>query len=296
MPYPRISVCITHYNRPEKLKATLESLARQSRIPDEVFLWDDCSPNDPTEVARAWEHRFPHFVYHRNERNLNMPGNLNAVISQATGDYIANLHDADEFDPRLIELWADALDKYPSAGMVYCGLESPMSGANGSKFWLNAKIPPVTNGIDFFKSYFLYKWSSPIWGTTMVRKNVYEKLLPFRSQFQNWADVDMWVRISLNHDVAYVDLPLIITDEGETPLRGFDWKKIFIQHRMVEEGIRLYCDKIGRKPSHPLFIQHLNLVKRWMRHMASGVKQRDLDRLQKGVLYFGSVLRNSVLP
>jgi glycosyltransferase involved in cell wall biosynthesis len=293
---PRVSVCLTHYNRPEKLSATLESLARQTRLPDEVFLWDDCSPDDPTAVAVRWKRAFPHFVYHRNDSNLNMPGNLNAVVSQATGDYIANLHDADEFDPRLIELWADSLDRYPSAGMVYCGLESPMPGANGSKFWLNPKISPVTKGTEFFEAHFLHKWSSPIWGTTMVRKSVYEKLLPFRSQFQNWADVDMWMRVSLHHDVAYVDLPLIKTDEGETPLRGFGWERVFIQHRMVEEGIRLYCAKTGRKFGSLLLLQHLNLLRRWLRHMTSGVRQRDLDRIRTGVCYLKKVLGNSVPP
>jgi glycosyltransferase involved in cell wall biosynthesis len=74
---PRISVCLTHYDRPDKLAATLESLARQTRVPDEVLLWDDCSPRDPTEVVRSFEARFPHFVYHRNERNLGMPGHRN---------------------------------------------------------------------------------------------------------------------------------------------------------------------------------------------------------------------------
>ena len=99
---PRISVCLTHYNRPDKLGATLESLALQTRVPDEVFVWDDCSPNDPTYVIEEWKARFPHFVYHRNDVNLGMPGNLNAVIAQATGDYVANLHDADVFAPTLL--------------------------------------------------------------------------------------------------------------------------------------------------------------------------------------------------
>jgi len=40
----KVSVCLTHYNRPEKLAATLESLAAQTRAPDEVFMQDDCSP------------------------------------------------------------------------------------------------------------------------------------------------------------------------------------------------------------------------------------------------------------
>jgi len=293
---PRISVCITHYNRPEKLSATLESLARQTRMPDEIFLWDDCSPKDPTAVAMKWGKAFPHFVYHRNERNLNMPGNLNAVISQATGDYIANLHDADEFDPQLIELWADALTQHPSAGMVYCGLESPQHGHAPSKFWLNTEIPPLSNGIDFFKKHFLYKWSSPIWGTTMVRRSAYKKLLPFREEFRNWADVDMWMRISLSHDVAYVDLPLIKTDEGETPLRAFDWEKVFIQHRMMEAGIRLYCKQTGGTVRWFLAAQHQGLVWRWVRHMVSGLRSHDANRCRKGAAYFGKVFFNSVPP
>ena len=116
--YPRISVCITHYNRPEKLGVTLESLLRQTRMPDEIFLWDDCSPKDPSEIVSKWQDKFPHFKYYRNQTNLNMPGNLNEVLSQATGDFIANLHDADEYHPRLIELWLERLIQYPSAGMV----------------------------------------------------------------------------------------------------------------------------------------------------------------------------------
>lgn len=292
---PRISVCLTHYNRPEKLGATLESLSRQTRMPDEIFVWDDCSPNDPTEVVRTWTDRFPHFVYHRNKQNLNMPANLNAVISQATGDYIANLHDADEFDPQLIELWADALEKYPSAGMVFCGLESPRPG-EAPKLWLNKSISPLSNGIEFFRTRFLYKWSSLIWGTAMVRKSVYEKLLPFRAEFRNWADVDMWMRIALNYDVAYVDQPLIKTDEGDTPLRGFSWEKVFIQHRMMEDGIKLYCAKTDRDAVFPLLAQHANLIQRWGRHMASAIQIQDLGRIHQGMKYLPQVLLNSVLP
>lgn len=295
-PSPRISVCLTHYNRPEKLGATLESLARQTRMPDEVFLWDDCSPSDPTAVAMKWKEAFPHFVYHRNERNLNMPGNLNAVISQATGDYIANLHDADEFDPRLIELWAAALTLNPSAGMVYCGLESPRPGNAPSQFWLNTEIPTLSNGVAFFEKYFLHKWSSLIWGTAMVRKSVYDDLLPFREEFRNWADVDMWMRVSLSHDMAYVDLPLIKTDEGDTPLRGFDWGKVFIQHRMMESAIRLYCRRTGKDARHFLLRQHFNLLRRWTRHMAGGLREQDGARLRRGFVHLPDVLLNAVAP
>lgn len=92
MSRPRISVCITHYNRPESLGATLESLAKQTLQPDEIFLWDDCSPKDPTPILEQWLPRFPQMVYYRNEVNLGMPGNLNAVVAQATGDEAQHRH------------------------------------------------------------------------------------------------------------------------------------------------------------------------------------------------------------
>ena len=294
--YPRISVCITHYNRPEKLGVTLESLLRQTRMPDEIFLWDDCSPKDPSEIVSKWPDKFPHFKYYRNQTNLNMPGNLNEVLSQATGDFIANLHDADEYHPRLIELWLERLIQYPSAGMVYCGLESPRPGNAPSKLWLNSKILPLNNGRDFFKKHFLYKWSSPIWGSAMVRKDVYRNLLPFDKRYHNWSDVGMWMRIAIDYDIAYVDLPLIKTDEEETPRRGFNWNQVFIQYRMTEEGIKLYCEKKNKSPKIYLFIHYINLQLRWFRHMASGVLIRDWRRIRNGGCNLYLVVTNAVPP
>ena len=68
-----ISVCVTHYNRAQKLADTLESLARQTLMPDEVFVWDDKSPVDPEPVVMQFRHRFHRLVYHRNVENLGMP-------------------------------------------------------------------------------------------------------------------------------------------------------------------------------------------------------------------------------
>ncbi len=219
----KLSVCITHFNRPDKLGATLESLARQTRTPDEVFLWDDCSPNDPTKVALAYRDRFPHFVYHRNDRNLNMPGNLNAVLAQATGDYIANLHDADQFDPTLLKKWESALLGHPRAGLVFCGLAAP-----GRVFLED--LPAFCEGGDFFRRVFVGSSGSPIWGTVMVRRAVYERHLPFDPQFRNWADVDMWMRICSTDGIAYVREPLISLDNSP---RSFAWAQFLICHHII---------------------------------------------------------------
>lgn len=275
---PRISVCITHYNRPEKLGATLASLAAQTRIPDEIFLWDDCSPNDPTEVAREWQGRFPHFVYHRNETNLGMPGNLNAVIAQATGDYVANLHDADIYHPTLLEKWSAALDANPTAGMVFCR-DSRWDDPRFVRDWTPGPAD-VTPGKELFERYFLGRIDSIIWGTVMARRTTYERLTPFDPQFRNWADVDMWIRFCGVGSIAFVPEQLIDLDATDTQLRRFS----FTRARLVQSAIMSNLSRFfsGRALEKHASMQRRTWFRLWWRWMLGGLVHQDWQRLAEG--------------
>lgn len=251
---PRISVCLTHFNRPHLLGATLESLARQTRLADEVLLWDDASPNDPTEVARRFAGRFSNFIYHRNERNLGMPGNLNAVVARASGDYVANLHDADTFHPELLERWSDALDAHPSAGFVFCRV----AGRNASQVRRLSGCDPITPGKEFNRRYFLNAWrgSSPVWGTVMARRSVYRQTLPFEQRYGCVADVDMWIRMSLMADVAFVDQPLINAHTESHFVKGVNWPLVHGLRRLHAENVRR-CLKFGKASGARVWGGHL---------------------------------------
>ena len=100
----KLSVCVTTYNRAQGLDRTLASLSAQTRLPDELIISDDCSPDDTAQVAARWKAKFPLLRYNCNPRNLNMPGNLNVAIGMAQGEYIANLHDADVFAPTFLRI------------------------------------------------------------------------------------------------------------------------------------------------------------------------------------------------
>jgi len=249
----RISVCPTHYDRPEKLRATLRSLAAQTRPPDEVFVWDDCSPGDPTNVAQAFRFHFKRFVYHRNERNLGMPGNLNAVLALAGGDYVANLHDADIYDATLLEKWARALDAHPTAGFVFCRV----SGRNKSQDGRLQGCAPLTAGREFNRRYLLNAWrgSSPVWGTVMARRSLYRRLLPFDPRFGCVADVDMWMRLSLESDVAFVDEALIEADVDSHFVRGVNWPMVHALRRLHGENVTRFSAATGRARL-PLRLRH----------------------------------------
>lgn len=276
----KISVCLTHFERPEKLDATLESLAAQTRLPDELFLWDDCSRRDPAPVVKRWADRFPHFVYHRNAVNLGMPGNLNAVIAQATGEYVANLHDADVFSPFLLEKWSSALDRHPEASLVFCA-DSRRSKPSFNRSW--PQPTECSSGREFFKRYYLGRIDSIIWGTVMMRRSAYSKLLPFKSDYKAWADVDMWMRVCGIGDIAYVDDQMITLDHTPTEIRRFSFAREALVQGMILENIRSLYQ--GKELAHAISVQKRAWFRCWFRWMLGRLRHGDVKSLGEGFAY-----------
>jgi glycosyltransferase involved in cell wall biosynthesis len=238
----KLSVCVTSYKRPEMLDLTLESLAGQTRLPDELVISDDASPEDPANIVEKWRRCFPEVRYHRNPDNLNMPGNLNVAVALARGEYVANLHHADVFAPSLLEDWEYALDKYPTAGFVFCGLAGWHVRRKYTDGIILHDVQPLTPGREFFEKHFLHKFSSIVWGTVMARRSAYTPLLPFDKAFEFISDVDMWMRMCLQHDIAYVRKPLIVLDGDHSPSKWgqpglFNWRLLALSCRIQEANI-----------------------------------------------------------
>lgn len=276
----KLSVCITTYKRAALLDKTLASLAAQTRQPDQLIVSDDCSPDDTPEVVAKWQSRFPNFIYNRNERNLYMPGNLNTAVSLATGEYVANLHDADEFAPSLLEKWEAALDSYPSAGFVFNGVQF-VDGDNTQTFLHD--VATLTPGREFFEKHMLHKFSSIVWGTVMVRRTAYQKLLPFNVKFGFFSDVDMWMRMCLDFDVAYIREPLMYLDESPTSERKFSWDKTEVARQMELANIyRFYSDSPDRFSAE---IKQHNAVTRdiYFRRIIGRARHGDFKGFWKGL-------------
>lgn len=277
-----ISVCITYYNRPKTLATTLESLAAQTRPPDEVFLWDDCSPYSAREVAEFYGKRFRRFEYYRNTENLGMPGNLNSVIAQATGDYVANLHDADIYHPELLEKWAGVLDQSADVGLVFCR-DSRWENPAYAKYW-SPEPARVTPGRQFFESFFLGRLDSLVWGTVMARRKLYERLLPFDPKFANWADVDMWMRFCGEGNIGYVPECLIELDQKPTHSNHFSFARMALVHQMALENIRRLCNDSAANEF--LKIQGKAWRRRWLRWMCGRLRRGEFSELIEGIRYY----------
>lgn len=282
----KLSVCVTAYNRAIGLNSTLESLSCQTRLPDELIVSDDCSPYNAAEIVGKWRKKFPFVVYNRNQTNLNMPANLNKAINLAHGEFIANLHDADTFDPTLLEKWERALDNYPKAGFVFSGIGNWNNEARSDNGIILHDVQPYTEGLKFFENNFLHKFPSIVWGTVMARRSVYETLLPFDPEFGYISDVDMWMRMCLKNDVAYVREPLIILDNSPSTFRSFRWDRLIMLEKMQVANICRFYKDFPDRLEEELKVHRKITRREYLRRIAGRMWHRDLFNVKEGLVHF----------
>jgi glycosyltransferase involved in cell wall biosynthesis len=277
-----VSICLTTYNRGGVLRGSIDSLLAQSFGDFELIISDDCSTDDTAEICRDYEKRDSRVRYCRNESNLKMPGNLNAAISRATGEYVANVHDGDVFRPDLIQKWKTALDEQPSAAFVFNQYEA--FDAHGRS---RIDRSPLELRPDRFEiaRHFFRTFTSCVWGTVMTRRAAYAATGPFDASYGFISDVDMWLRLARDHEVAYVAEPLItITPrEPDHPYAFVHWRIWFWTLAMYAAHLDFYRDALpgevaGFRASYPRRRRELLL-----RDLAICIKHRRWDRLREGL-------------
>lgn len=206
---PRVSVVMPTYRRAHLIGLTIRSILDQSYRDFELLIRDDGAGDDGTEQAvlqaAAGD---PRVKYHRNTKNLNMPGNLNAGIEASSGDYIAVCHDHDLFAPHYLERLVALLDRHPSALFAHCGIEIVDQIGNPLGDLSIGPWPELTPGRAWLDT-MLRAFHCPVCALTLVRRDAHERLGLYHPAYGFIADVEMWMRLSERGDVAYAAEPLV---------------------------------------------------------------------------------------
>jgi glycosyltransferase involved in cell wall biosynthesis len=247
---PSVSVVLVTYNRGRLLARTLDTILAQTFRDFELIVCDDCSPDDTPEVVRRYQRLDSRIVYRRNERNLRMPENMNQGIRQARGEYIANLHDGDLYDPELLEKWKGALDGNPEAAFVF---NQYGYITDDELIWHveREELPEVFPGSRLLEGTYYKRWrfGSPVWGTVMARRRLYEKEGYFDPRYGWIADVDMWLRLAEKYQVAYIDAPLIrMWTHDQVPQQfQLDGEHAMVHRMFFESRMRFYRGRPVRR-------------------------------------------------
>lgn len=106
-----ISVAMTSFNGEKFLRDQLESLYKQTRVPDEIIVCDDQSTDKTVAILQEFHEKFG-LTYYVNEKKLGVNKNFEKAIRLCKGRYVALCDQDDVWFQNKIEKMLTVIQKY----------------------------------------------------------------------------------------------------------------------------------------------------------------------------------------
>jgi len=87
------SICVSTYNRPDALRLCIESILKQSHLPDEIIIGDDGSGSETAELISAFQKKSPIPIVHIWQQDIGyrLAACRNKSFVAAKGEYILQI-------------------------------------------------------------------------------------------------------------------------------------------------------------------------------------------------------------
>ena len=141
-----VSIAMCTYNGARFVGEQLQSFLRQSRLPDQLVVCDDCSQDGTQELLQGFAHTAPFPVELRfNEHNLGVTRNFAQAIGACRGEIIALSDQDDVWHPEKLSQLVTLFDEHPQSGYVCsdAGLIDENGRALCGRLWEQWYISPV---------------------------------------------------------------------------------------------------------------------------------------------------------
>lgn len=203
---PRVSIVLTCYNHLEHLKIAMECIRSQSFTDYEIIALDDGSTDGTREWLSGQEN--PKLRVILNEKNLGTYGTLNKGLDLMQGELFAEFNDDDVWAPEKLEKQVAMLDANPKIGLVHtAGYFIDDDGEEIKENPLGFEWPRTSTG-DVLSE--LIPYNKIIASSVLIRKECFEKVGKFNTEFFGSGDWEMWYRIAEEYHVGHIDEPLTL--------------------------------------------------------------------------------------
>jgi glycosyltransferase involved in cell wall biosynthesis len=116
----RISIAMATYAGSKYVAEQLDSFAAQSRLPDELVVCDDGSPDDTVAQLEAFAARAPFEVrVERNPHNLGTSANFERAVSLCSGDLVFLSDQDDRWRPEKAQVFEQLFESRPEVGAAF---------------------------------------------------------------------------------------------------------------------------------------------------------------------------------
>ena len=191
---PLISVVTPSYNQGPYIARCIESVLAQDYPNFEHIVFDNCSSDETLEVLRRHTH-----IDWTSASDRGQSDALNKAIAKARGEIIAWINADDFYHPGVFDLAARELHR--GTGTVAIAGKVELVDPDGA---VRETVAPHFEGLDYLIGF----WSHP-YGLcqpgVLFRREVVEKVGPFRTDLHFAMDYDFWLRLAVHYPVKAVD-------------------------------------------------------------------------------------------
>jgi glycosyltransferase involved in cell wall biosynthesis len=237
---PAISVALCTYNGERYLPAQLESIAAQTRLPDELVVCDDASTDRTAKMVRSFARSAPFPVRLTvNAANLGSNANFEQAICLCRGEFIALSDQDDIWFPSRLERSAWFLEHHPPCGLVFADGEI----IDGDGRLLNTRLwqqfhfdPPLKDALWQGDYRPLARFRFITGATVMFRARFRPYLFPILGE---WVH-DGWIAnlIACLSGICFVDEPLIYYRRHERQQIGLGGAALRRRRNWTENAAR----------------------------------------------------------
>ena len=194
----KISVIIPTYNRRHTLERAIDSVLSQTFKPFEIIIVDDGSEDG----TRNWvQEAYPSIKYIYQSNN-GVSSARNKGIRSSRGSWIALLDSDDAWMPEKLEDQVIFINENP--GLLFCHTNEIWI-RNGVR--VNQMKKHQKYGGDLFK--YCLDLCRMTRSSSLIKKEVFEDVRLFHESLTVCEDYDLWLRITANYTILFLDRPLI---------------------------------------------------------------------------------------
>jgi len=201
---PKVSVVIPAYNCEKFIATAIESVLSQTYGDYEIIVVNDGSTDKTDEVISRYASKIKK-IYQPNKGPANA---RNAGIVSASGEYIAFLDADDAWLPEKLEMQMAVFERNHNLGIM-CSDTYVVDSGHFDKCDHSTRryfqMWPPSRGDVFIK---LFSQNFVATSTVIARKACFDKIGLFNPGLSPIEDYDRWLRISLLHELDFVDVPL----------------------------------------------------------------------------------------
>lgn len=196
-----ISVIIPLYNKERQIRATLESVLRQSYTDYEIVVVDDGSTDGSAAVVESVHDARLRLI---RQENGGVSAARNRGIRESRGEYVAFLDADDLWDPDFLKTLQHLAERYPDCSVYACNYD--FVSPDGSHHPTIIRHLPFTGELGILSNYFEVASCShpPICSISlMVKKEAMQAIGGFPLGIKWGEDLLTWARLACLGSVAY---------------------------------------------------------------------------------------------